>query len=95
MYVFLIYVCLQKHCLQLICLSSIAHGVGPLFAAAAGGGNLFAAAGAFALSSGLLAIFYGGFLYNSVDLSLVVLPGIAVSLHTLAVSSRWRYFLCS
>ena len=25
MYVFLIYVCLQKHCLRLICLSSIAH----------------------------------------------------------------------
>ena len=25
MYVFLIYVCLQKHCLRLICLSSIAY----------------------------------------------------------------------
>ena len=25
MYVFLIYVCLQKHCLRLICLSSITH----------------------------------------------------------------------
>ena len=70
-------------------------GVGTLFAAAAGVGMLFAAADAFALSSGVLAIFCGGFLYNSVDLSLVVLPGIAVSSLTLAVSSRWRYFLRS
>ena len=43
-------------------------------------GTLFAAAGAFALSSGVLAILCGGFLYNSVILSRVALPGIAVSL---------------
>ena len=74
---------------------AVAAGVGTLFAAAAGVGTLFAAVGAFALSSGVLAIFCGGFLYNSVILSRVVLPGIAVSLLTLAVFSRWRYLLRS
>ena len=66
---------------------AVAAGVGPLFAATAGSGTLFAAAGAFALSSGVLPIYYGGFLYDSVDLSLVVPPSIAVSSLTLAVSS--------
>ena len=51
--------------------------------------------GAFALSSGVLGIFCDGFLYNSVIPSRVVLPGIAVSSLTLAVSLRWRYLLRS
>ena len=49
---------------------AVAAGIGTLFADAAGGGMLFAAAGAFALSSGVLAISYGSFLYNSVDFHL-------------------------
>ena len=60
-------------------------GVDTPFAVAAGVGTLFAAAGAFALSSSVLAILCGGFLYNSVILSRVVLLGIVVPSLALAV----------
>ena len=49
--------------------NAVATGVGTLFADAAGGGTVFAAVGTFALSSGVLAIFYGR-LFNSVDFHL-------------------------